>query len=294
MMGAMAAARRYRLELGQRRLGALRVARDEDDARAHRRQLDDRDFADARRRAGRDHGLALHGAPLSAFGSNTGDSHDLRVRASQNCVKGAARLAPSRAPIFATVDRNMMEAIRDKFFAAAEGKPESMAKDQQGLTLAGSPDSAAAFDRAVADYYGLTGDPVGVLKSALARDPGFALGGVAIAALFMIGGFRGDHPEVMSALGAAEAAIGGASARERRHLTAAKAWAEGETFQATLGWETFWPITRPTRSPCAWRRTPISFSAGRRDPRFRRPRAAGVGSRQSAYELRPGALRLRA
>jgi hypothetical protein len=32
----------------------------------------------------------------------------------------------------------------------------------------------------------LTGDPVGVLKSALARDPGFALGGVAIAALTML------------------------------------------------------------------------------------------------------------
>jgi hypothetical protein len=83
-----------------------------------------------------------------------------------------------------------------------------MAKDQQGLGLAGAPESAAAFDRAVADYYGLTGDPVGVLKSALARDPGFALGGIAIAALYMIGGFRGDHPEVMSALGAAEAEIG--------------------------------------------------------------------------------------
>ena len=46
-----------------------------------------------------------------------------------------------------------------------------MARDQQGLTLAGAPDSAGAFDRAMADYYGLTGDPVGVLKSALARDP---------------------------------------------------------------------------------------------------------------------------
>ena len=113
-----------------------------------------------------------------------------------------------------------------------------MAKDQQGLMLAGRPESAAAFDRAIADYYGLTGDPVGVLKSALARDPGFALGAVAIAALYMIGGFRGDHPEVMSALSAAEAAIGGASERERRHLAAAQAWAEGETSRAILGWET--------------------------------------------------------
>src|ERR1700722_3856522 len=114
---------------------------------------------------------------------------------------------------------------------------QSMARDQQGLTLAGGPDSAGAFDRAMADYYGLTGDPVGVLKSALARDPGFALGGVAIAALTMIGGFRGDHPEVMSALRAAEAGIGRASRREKNHLAAAKAWARGEFSQAILGWE---------------------------------------------------------
>src|SRR5580704_3361016 len=113
----------------------------------------------------------------------------------------------------------------------------SMARDQQGLALAGAPESASAFNRAMADYYGLTGDPVGVLKSALARDPGFALGGVAIAALTMIGGFRGDHPDVTSALRAAEAAIGRSSRRERNHLAAAKAWARGEFSRATLGWE---------------------------------------------------------
>jgi tetratricopeptide (TPR) repeat protein len=112
-----------------------------------------------------------------------------------------------------------------------------MAKDQQGLTLAGTPESAAAFDRAIADYYGLTGDPVGILKQALAHDPGFALGGVAIAALYMIGGFRGDHPEVVKALGAAEPSIRRASERERRHLAAAKDWAEGKNAQAILGWE---------------------------------------------------------
>jgi tetratricopeptide (TPR) repeat protein len=113
-----------------------------------------------------------------------------------------------------------------------------MTKDHQGLELAGAPESAQAFDRAITDYYGLTGDPVGVLKSALARDPGFALGAVAIAAVYMIGGFRGDHPEVMSALRAAEAAIERGSERERRHLAAAKAWARGQTSKAIFGWET--------------------------------------------------------
>ena len=113
-----------------------------------------------------------------------------------------------------------------------------MAKDQQGLTLTGSPELAAAFDQAIAEYYGLTGDPVGILKQALARDPEFALGGAAIAALYMIGGFRGDHPEVAKALGAAEQTIGRATERERRHLAAASAWAEGKTSQAILSWET--------------------------------------------------------
>jgi tetratricopeptide (TPR) repeat protein len=120
-----------------------------------------------------------------------------------------------------------------------------MAKDQQGLTLAGSTESAAAFDRAIADYYGLTGDPVGILKQALASDPEFALGGVGIAALYMIGGFRGDHPEVVNALRAAERTILRASERERRHLAAAAAWAEGETSRAILGWETIL-VDRPT------------------------------------------------
>src|SRR5271165_7083091 len=112
-----------------------------------------------------------------------------------------------------------------------------MAKDQQGLTLAGSAASAQAFDRALADYYALGGDPVGKLKQALARDPAFALGAVAIAGLFMIGGFRGDHPEVSGALRAARSTIGKASARERLHLAAVEAWAEGRAAVATRAWE---------------------------------------------------------
>jgi len=112
-----------------------------------------------------------------------------------------------------------------------------MTKDQQGLLLTGAPASAGAFDLAVADYYGLTGDPVGLLKAALANDPAFALGGVAIAGLCMIGGYRGDHPEVRGALGAAGAAIGGASAREKLHLRAVQAWAAGRMFEAAAVWE---------------------------------------------------------
>jgi hypothetical protein len=112
-----------------------------------------------------------------------------------------------------------------------------MARDQQGLPLAGERASAEAFDRAIADYYGLTGDPVGVLKAALDNDPAFALGGVAIAGLYMIGGFRPDRPEVAAAVAAARAAIRGASRREQRHLAAVEAWARGAMFEAARIWE---------------------------------------------------------
>ena len=119
-----------------------------------------------------------------------------------------------------------------------------MAKDQQGLTITGSPQSAEAFDRAVADYFGLTGDPVGILKQAVANDASFALGGVAIAGLFMIGGFRGDHPEVTKAIAGAESGMRGASSRERLHLAAVRAWSEGRQPEAAQAWEAIlrdWP-----------------------------------------------------
>ncbi len=119
-----------------------------------------------------------------------------------------------------------------------------MAKDQLGLSLAGSDASARAYDRAVSDYWGLTGDPVGALKQALADDPALALGAAAIAGLFLIGGFRSDHPEVAGALAAAERELPNASPREKLHVAAVRAWAEGRSIDATLIWEAIlvdWP-----------------------------------------------------
>jgi tetratricopeptide (TPR) repeat protein len=112
-----------------------------------------------------------------------------------------------------------------------------MAKDQQGLDIAGAPASAAALDRAVTEYLAWKGDPIAVLQEAVDRDPAFTLGASAIASLFLLNGFRGDNPAVTRAIGAAEAALSGASSREKRHLAAAKAWAAGEIVAATGVWE---------------------------------------------------------
>src|SRR6202044_3410592 len=99
-----------------------------------------------------------------------------------------------------------------------------MARDQQGLEIGGAPASAEALDRAVSDYYAWKGDPIAILQEAVDKDPAFNLGSSAIASLFLLNGFRGDNPAVVSAIGAAEAAQSGASSREKKHLAAAKAW----------------------------------------------------------------------
>ena len=112
-----------------------------------------------------------------------------------------------------------------------------MSRDQQGLYLTGSAASAEAFDLALADYFGLTGDPVGKLRAAVERDPAFALGAVGIAGLYMIGGVRPDHEEVRRTVGLARLAGPGASERERKHLAAVEAWSRGAMREAAAIWE---------------------------------------------------------
>jgi tetratricopeptide (TPR) repeat protein len=107
-----------------------------------------------------------------------------------------------------------------------------MPLNAQGLDVTGAVDSVAAFDRAIAEYFALTGDPVGGLKAALARDPAFALGATAIAGFYLVGGFRSDHKEVTAALKAARAASRRASPREKLHLEAIEAWSEGRLTDA--------------------------------------------------------------
>ncbi|CAE6823453.1 MULTISPECIES: tetratricopeptide repeat protein [Paraburkholderia] len=112
-----------------------------------------------------------------------------------------------------------------------------MAKDAQGLRVTASNESAAALDRAISDYFGWKGDPVGRLQEAVDQDSDFGLGSSAIASLFLLGGFRGDHPRVVGALKAAESASTGATSREIRHLAAASTLAAGRTANAIALWE---------------------------------------------------------
>lgn len=113
-----------------------------------------------------------------------------------------------------------------------------MATDAQGLRVTGSEKSAAALDHAISDYFGWKGDPVGRLQDAVDQDPDFNLGSSAIASLFLLGGFRADHPRVATALTTAEHASAGATSRETRHLAAARTLAAGGLASAVNIWET--------------------------------------------------------
>jgi tetratricopeptide (TPR) repeat protein len=112
-----------------------------------------------------------------------------------------------------------------------------MAHDLQGLTITGTAASASALDAAVTAYYAWKDDPIGTLSAATAADPSFALGHAATASLYLLNGFRGDNPAVVGELAKAEAAIAGATERERLHLAAANAWADGAIVAATETWE---------------------------------------------------------
>jgi tetratricopeptide (TPR) repeat protein len=114
-----------------------------------------------------------------------------------------------------------------------------MAKDAQGLQVTGSQESVLLLDRAISDLFGWKGEPVGWLQQAVDEDPAFGLGGSAIASLFLLGGFRGDHRRVTSAFNAAERASAStaATSREIRHLAAARSLAAGEFANAIDIWD---------------------------------------------------------
>lgn len=112
-----------------------------------------------------------------------------------------------------------------------------VSRDSLGHAVTASSGTVAAYDRALSDYLAWKGDPVATLAEAVEADPGFALGHSAIASLLLLNGARGDAPAVTERIAAAAALDGGATPRERAHLAAARAFAEGRIVRATDIWE---------------------------------------------------------
>lgn len=113
-----------------------------------------------------------------------------------------------------------------------------MQRDARGLMLStDSPLAACLFDRAVAHYLKYHQDTMALADEAMAADPGFVMGHVLKAYLMLAGANPAHRPAVVAALAAARAGAPLATVRERRHVAAAEAWADGAVGRAFGVWQ---------------------------------------------------------
>jgi len=94
-----------------------------------------------------------------------------------------------------------------------------------------STDNAKSVERyqeAVNLLLGFFNDPLEVIDQALAEDPGFVMGHCFKAGLLTTFAEKSVEADLFASLKSAEALAGNANDRERLHMAAARAWAEGD------------------------------------------------------------------
>ncbi|QQX87042.1 tetratricopeptide repeat protein [Cupriavidus necator] len=88
--------------------------------------------------------------------------------------------------------------------------------------------SVEQYETALQLLNGYYGDPLSAIDTALAADPGFAMGHALRAALMVTAGDGTAEPMLRQSVEAGEALHARANDRERRHIAAARAWLDGE------------------------------------------------------------------
>ena len=94
-----------------------------------------------------------------------------------------------------------------------------------------STDNAASikrYEEAVNLLLGFFNDPLEVIDQALAEDPDFVMGHCFKAGLMTTFAEKSVEADLFDSIKAAEAMAGNANDRERMHMAAARAWAEGD------------------------------------------------------------------
>ncbi|MDA0367822.1 MAG: tetratricopeptide repeat protein [Proteobacteria bacterium] len=86
----------------------------------------------------------------------------------------------------------------------------------------------AVFEEALAEFQTYTGDPVATIERAIEARPDFLMAHVMRAQLMLTGTEKVLEAEVVRSLDAADRLAKDATDRERRHLGAARAWADGD------------------------------------------------------------------
>ena len=112
-----------------------------------------------------------------------------------------------------------------------------MQQDARGLAIStDSAEAARAFDHTIDGYLRYRFDTTARLKALLEADPGFGLG-QALKAAFLLLGYKQDLvAPARAAIAEAERLTAGATARERAHVAALAAWADGAMDRATAIW----------------------------------------------------------
>ncbi len=111
-------------------------------------------------------------------------------------------------------------------------------QDQFGCAVStSSPAAVTALDRAAWNLMTMSHDPVADVQEALAADPGLVMGHCLHAALQLLGTERQLLPGAKQAIAAAVANASHATDRERGHIAAVSAFAEGSMEGALGHWE---------------------------------------------------------
>lgn len=111
-------------------------------------------------------------------------------------------------------------------------------QDLHGLTLStSSPETAQAFNHAVAGYLAYRADTPARLQQLLVADPQFGFAHLLKGYFLMLAFNVALVPAAREALAAARRLLGGATARERGHAAALARWIEGDIDATLRSWE---------------------------------------------------------
>src|SRR6266513_6173185 len=117
-------------------------------------------------------------------------------------------------------------------------KNNAMQLDTRGLPIStASAKAAAAFDHLVAGYLPFRVDTPDRLNAVLEADPDFALAHCMKGYFAMLAFKQAVVPVAVQAARTAQSLAAGATSRERSHIAALTAWAEGELDRAIALWE---------------------------------------------------------
>ncbi len=113
-----------------------------------------------------------------------------------------------------------------------------MHSDIRGLPIStASAEAAAAFDHLVVGYLTYRADTPTRLDAVLEADPDFALAHCMKGYFAMLAFKQAAVPVAVQEARTAQSLAVGATARERNHVAALTAWAEGELDRALATWE---------------------------------------------------------